>query len=58
MAACSNGQSHPVLIDAEVQTDPRDERSEPMSVGITEEVESKALNQRDADVDEDEDYKK
>ena len=29
-----------------------------MSVGITEEVESKALNQRDADVDEDEDYKK
>lgn len=58
MAACSNGQSHPVLIDSEVQTDPRDERSEPMSVAITEEVESKALNQRDADVDEDEDYKK
>lgn len=58
MAACSNGQSHPVLIDSEVQTDPRDERSEPMSVAITEEVESKALNHRDADVDEDEDYKK
>ena len=38
--------------------DPRDERSEPMSVAITEEVESKALNHRDADVDEDEDYKK
>ena len=38
MAACSNGQSHPVLIDSEVQTDPRDERSEPMSVAITEEV--------------------
>ena len=58
MAACSNGQSHPVLIDSEAQTDPRDERSEPMSVAITKEVESKALNHRDADVDEDEDYKK
>ena len=54
MAACSNGQSHPVLIDAAVQTDPRDEQSGQMSVAITEEVESKALNHRDADVDDDE----
>ena len=44
------------MIDAKVQTDPCDERSEQMPVAITEEVESKALNHRDADVDDDEDY--
>ena len=50
--------SHPVLIDAEVQTDSCDERTEQMSVDITEEFEalSKALNLPDADVDDDEDY--
>ena len=56
MTACSNGQSHPVLIDTEVQRDPHDERSEQMSVPITEEVESKALNHRDAYFDDNEDY--
>ena len=39
-----------------MQTDPHDERSEQMSVPITEEVESKALNHRDADFDDNEDY--
>ena len=55
-ASCSNSQSHLVLINAGVQTDSCDKRTEQMSVDIREEVEalSQALILPDADVDDDE----